>query len=273
MICEKISDFYKTQYCVQYIGDLQQIWKNEKTWECFNAPKKEQLFLLFLSGGATYTAKNGEKITVREGDLVYTSKGSEYAIRFFNANGVKTETFGLRFRLFDEKGTDIEIKRGVLHFPKSEMFGLLFDEIKRLFYSVPQIPVKYDCVLYTLISELGTLENAEVSDKNHFHWIQKGVEYLTAHFNEDVSVEDLAKMCHISTVYFRRLFKRCLGVSPVQYRSELRLKRALDYLLYGNDSINEIAETLGYFSPAYFIKQFKKKYSCSPHAYRLKYKI
>ncbi len=273
MLCEKISDFYKTHYRVKYMSDLQQVWKNDKTWGCFDAPKKEHLFLLFLRGGATYTTKNGEKITVKEGDLVYTPKGAEYDIHFFNADGDRTETFGLRFQLFDEEGDDIRLQTDVLRFTPNKVFELLFDDVQRLSYSVPQVPVKYDCILYTLFSELGALESAESLDKNHFRWIQKGVEYLSAHFNENTSIETLAAMCHISTVYFRKLFKRCIGISPIQYRSELRLKRARDYLLYGDDSVNEIGETLGYFSSAYFIKQFKEKYGCSPYVYRQKYKI
>ncbi|MBQ7830921.1 MAG: helix-turn-helix domain-containing protein [Clostridia bacterium] len=273
MICKKVSDFYTTRYRVHYINDLQQVWKNGRTWGCIDTPKREHLFLLFLQGGATYTTKNGKTITVKEGDLVYTPKGSEYHIRFFNGDGDRTETCGLRFELFDENGEDILIQADVFHFAKNKVFELFFNDVQRLTYSVPQIPVKYNCVLYTLFSELGEIESAEASDKNHFGWIQKGVEYLSTHFNEKTSVEELAKICHISAVYFRKLFKRCLGVSPVQYRSALRLKHARDYLLYGSDSVNEIAETLGYFSSAYFIKQFKEKYGCSPHTYRLKHRI
>ena len=269
----KISDFYKTHYRVKYTSDLQQVWKNDKTWGCFGSPKKEHLFLLFLRGGATYTTKNGERISVKQGDLVYTPKGAEYDIHFFNTDGDCTETFGFRFQVFDEQGEELRIQSDVLHFAKNKVFELLFDDAKRLSYSVPQVPVKYDCILYTLFSELGALEDEKGSDKNQFHWIQKGVEYLSVHFNEDTSMETLAAMCHISSVYFRKLFKRCMGVSPIRYRSELRLKRARDYLLYGGDSVNEIAESLGYFSPAYFIKKFKEKYHCSPHAYRLKHKI
>lgn len=272
MICEKISDFYKTHYRVKYVSDLPQIWKNDKSWGCVGTPKEEHLFLLFLSGGATYTSKNGERFTVREGELVYAPKGSEYTIHFYNPDGDKTETIGLRFELFDEDGADILMPSGILHFSKNEVFPLLFNDVKRLYYSATQIPVKYDGILYALFSELGDLENEERVDKTHFACIQKGVEYLSAHFNENTSIEALAAMCHISSVYFRKLFKQCMGRSPVQYRSELRLKRAQDYLLYGDDAVSEIADTLGYFSPAYFIKQFKEKYGCSPYAYRLKHK-
>lgn len=272
MVCQKISDFYQTQYTVKFMSVLKQVWKHDKTWDCFGTPKKEHLFLLYLRGGAVYTNKNGDQIKVQQGDLVYTPRGSEYDIRFLDVEEEKTETIGVRFSLFDENGENIEFSCDVLHFPKNKVFELLFNDVKQVSLSVPQLPVKYDCVLYTLISELGVLEQLGKSNSKHFGWIQKGVEYLTERFQENTTVESLAKMCHISEVYFRKIFKRCMGMSPIQYRRELRLKRAREYLLYGEDSVNEIAEMLGYESSAYFIKQFKEKYQDSPYAYRLKYK-
>lgn len=272
MIFETISQFYQTHYSVKFFNFLEQNWKNGNTWECIGSPKQEHLFLLYLHGGAEYTKKNGEKFKVRAGELVYTPKGSEYSICFFNETGQKTETLAVRFELFDENGDDILLPCEAFRFAENETLSLLMREIKQLSFATPQIPVKYDCVLYALISELGNIERAGHSAQKDFGCIQVGLEYLTRHFNENTSVEELAALCYISTVYFRKLFKRCTGISPVQYRTELRLKCAREYLLYGNHSVNEIAEALGYYSPAYFIKQFKEKYRCSPHAYRFKYK-
>ena len=271
MVCQKISDFYQTHYTVKFLSVLTQTWKHEKTWGCIGTPKKEHLFLLYLRGGAVYTLKDGKKINVKQGELVYTPSGSEYKIRFLDEEGDRAETMGVRFLLSDENGENITFSSDVLHFFKNKVFDFLFSDVKRVRLSVPQIPVKYDCVLYALISELGALEQFGKSNNKHFGWIQKGVEYLTEHFQENTSVKSLADMCHISEVYFRKVFKRCMGMSPVQYRSELRLKRAREYLLYSDDSVNEIAELLGYVSPAYFIKQFKEKYQESPYAYRLKH--
>ena len=270
MVFETISQFYQTHYRVKYRNCLEQSWKNGEEWGCFGEPKQEHLFLLYLQGGAEYTTKKGEKFKAAAGELVYTPKGSEYSIRFCNEYGEKTATIAVRFGLFDENGADILLSREAVRLAANESFPLLMGEIKSLSFVTPQIPVKYDCALYTLISELGDIENAGRSSQKEYRYIQAGLEYITRHFNENASVESLAARCHISAVYFRKLFKRYTGKSPVQYRTELRLKRAREYLLYGNQPVNEIAEILGYDSPAYFIKQFKEGYGCSPYAYRLK---
>lgn len=271
MNCEKIADFYQTRYRVKFSNYLQQNWKSGRVWDCLGAPKQEHLFLLFLRGGAVYTNGNGETVTVCKGELVYTPKGSEYSVRFSNDGG-NVETLAIRFELFDEDGADIVMPDKVFRFSKNSGWELFFKEMETLVVAASKIPVKHDCVLYALISELGALDSAEISYQDRFRWIEKGIEYLTLHFNENVSVESLAEMCHISPVYFRKLFKQRTGISPVEYRTELRLKRAREHLLYGSDSVSEIAELLGYFSSAYFIKQFKEKYGCSPYAYRLEYK-
>ncbi len=272
MTFERVSDFYQTQYTAKFINYLPQTWKDGRVWDCIGSPKAEHLFLLFVRGGAVYTDKNGQTLRIEEGELMYTPKGSEYSVRFFGTDEGSAETLAVRFSLLDERGEDIVMPCDTFRFPKSEIVPILFHEISQLAFDVPQIPVKYDCVLYTLITELGALDGLETATRNQFKSIQKGLEYLTRHFNENVSVEELARLCHISAVYFRKLFKAYMGASPVEYRTELRLIRAREYLLYGEDPVNEIAEKLGYFSPAYFIKQFKEKYRCSPYAYRLKYK-
>ena len=272
MHCEKVTDFYKTHYVAKFINYLPQTWRDGKVWDCLGSPKSEHLFLLFVRGGGIYTKKNGERVQVCEGELVYTPKGSEYSVQFLGGENEQAETLAIRFVLFDEKGEDIVMPCEVFRFAKSEMLAFLFEEIKQLSFTVPQIPVKYDCILYRLVSELGALDSLDNPNYKRFGGIQAGLEYLTRHFNENVSMEVLASMCHVSAVYFRKLFKQYTGKSPVDYRTELRLKSAREQLLYGEDSVSEIAEKLGYFSSAYFIKQFKEKYRCAPYAYRLKYK-
>ena len=83
-----------------------------------------------------------------------------------------------------------------------------------------------------------------------------------------IPISELAKSCNISEVYFRKLFKKEMGVSPVEYRNRLRLERAKQYLEYGDISVQEISDELGYSTVSHFIKIFREEFGVPPLEYR-----
>ena len=115
----------------------------------------------------------------------------------------------------------------------------------------------------------------ELTDKltmsEGFKVISAGVNYLREHLDKEIKMSELAAICNISEVYFRRLFKKTMGTSPSRYRMNLRLARAAEYLRYSDISVSEIAELLGFTDTSYFIKIFREKYSLTPLKYREKF--
>jgi ABC-type sugar transport system ATPase subunit len=67
---------------------------------------------------------------------------------------------------------------------------------------------------------------------------------------------------------FRKIFKRQTGCSPNAYFIRLKMQKAMEYVKKTDIKIYKISELLGYDSPGYFIKQFKKQYSVSPESLR-----
>ena len=82
------------------------------------------------------------------------------------------------------------------------------------------------------------------------------------------SVAEMAALCHLSEPYFRKLFRHSMGAGPAAYRKRLRLERALAYLEFGEVSVGEISEMLGYASVSHFIKEFGQGFGISPLRYR-----
>ena len=100
--------------------------------------------------------------------------------------------------------------------------------------------------------------------------IAGALRYLNEHIEENPTVSELAELCGISEVYFRKQFKTFMGTSPIEYRNALRLERACSYLEYGEISVQEISDMLGYATVSHFIKEFKKRHGCSPLKYRMR---
>ena len=70
--------------------------------------------------------------------------------------------------------------------------------------------------------------------------------------------------------YLRKLFKKEMGVTPLEYMTNLRMKKAETLLvaMWGRDySVAEIGALCGYDDALYFSRVFKKYFGCSPTAF------
>ena len=97
--------------------------------------------------------------------------------------------------------------------------------------------------------------------------ISPALDYIAKNYNMDITNEDLARLTGLSTVYFRKLFTEVLGISPIKYVHELRIKKAKEMLKSDYSSISNIAQSLGYLNIYDFSRAFKKYVGISPSKY------
>ena len=74
--------------------------------------------------------------------------------------------------------------------------------------------------------------------------------------------------------YLRKLFKKEVGLNPLEYMTNLRMKKAetmLGPMWAKGNSVAEVAELCGFDDPLYFSRVFKKHFGCSPSAYTKKF--
>ena len=94
------------------------------------------------------------------------------------------------------------------------------------------------------------------------------LDYMNAHYLEDLTVKELAKRMGMSEKYFIQYFHIQTGSSPKQYLVEKRMKHALLLLAEHNSSLSYVAAKLGYSDPYAFSKAFKKYYGEAPGSFR-----
>lgn len=98
--------------------------------------------------------------------------------------------------------------------------------------------------------------------------IEKADEYMEKHFNEDISLEDIAKEVNLSSYYFSRFYKNETGINFSDKLSNIRIEKAKNYLLKTELSIKEVSFMVGYTDPNYFSKLFKKVTGCTASEYK-----
>lgn len=89
--------------------------------------------------------------------------------------------------------------------------------------------------------------------------------------NPAFNINILAKELNISRSSLYSKFEALTGMTPNDYVIQRKLKNAADLLKNNPDlNISEISDTLGFGSPRYFSRCFKKQFNVSPAEYRKK---
>ena len=94
------------------------------------------------------------------------------------------------------------------------------------------------------------------------------VSYIEEHYQEPVSLQQLADAIPCNSQYLCRFFREIAGISPIQYLISYRLEKACSLLSHTALPITEIAMDCGFDNISYFIRKFKECRGCTPGAYR-----
>ena len=100
--------------------------------------------------------------------------------------------------------------------------------------------------------------------------IRAALDYINAHFHENISLMDVAENINISKNYLCDIFKKELGVTFINYVTNLRIEKAKEYLTGTDMKMYEVSNAVGYNDYAYFSQIFKKHTGKTLSSYRKK---
>lgn len=117
----------------------------------------------------------------------------------------------------------------------------------------------------TLFSRLAAPATSAVPSN---HMLTPAITEITEHFDTDISLDDLAAKCNISTSHFIRSFKASIGYTPHEYLLAYRLRQSKQLLTHTAFSIEEIADQCGFHSASHFARAFRQSEGMSPTEFR-----
>ena len=240
-------------------------------------------------------AQKGRKIHRPKGRtdylLFYIAKGKEL---FYLENETVADEGSFIFFRPNEKQEHIytEDKTGefyYVHFHAPEDFDLFGFQSSVVYHAKPSTKVRD--TFEDIISELQTkqpayeklcvsglfaifallirkTEKESAPQSRYFDKISFIIRNMNKEYHMNYSLDDYADMCNMSKFHFLRIFKSITGTSPLEYRNNIRLDHAKEFLADTNMPINEIARRSGFSSATYFCDAFKKKNGVSPSQYR-----
>lgn len=100
------------------------------------------------------------------------------------------------------------------------------------------------------------------------HRIVPVLEYINQSLDKNITRKSLVEMSGISTTGFHQLFKAIMGIGPMEYLRQTRMKKACQYLVSTDHQVSRIANLVGYPDQYVFSRAFKKELGVSPLNFR-----
>ena len=241
------------------------------TWR----PKGRRDFqLLYVSSGKThfFFGKDEREEIVEAGSAVLYQPGEPQKYHYLAEE--YPEVFWVHFTGYDVKNIlnyyQFSLDRHVFRVGSLPEYRWIFLRMIAEFQTHPPL---YEEFLAALLNDLLLLMNRQALEESRNGnqmraEIEQAVSYFNEHYQKPINIEEYAVSRHISAEWFIRCFKRIMNLTPAQYLLSLRIANAQSLLEHSDYNVSEIASIVGYESPLYFSRVFKKRLGVSPSQYR-----
>lgn len=264
------EDLYLENVTINDICAERQKWTKGVTYT--NGCPREINGIILLNGcSGVYTdlSENGSSFFASQNSIVCLPEGSNYTIFNSECTLSDQDAYLIEFHIkIGNRHYSLAKRPFLIDTPFPAMLPHAIKDVVRRYEEPIKSPVNILSGVYEVLSILGK-SNSKMLNKD-YSAIAKGIKLIEQDPFSDISIEEIASICNISNTGFRRNFKKYLGKSPVQYRTNLKIK-AMQYMLEHSDiTIEEMSELLGISNATYVYKMFKKSTGVSPNEYRKK---
>ena len=252
-----------------------QIWRPQDSWLGYIArPRPYSGLTLICSETELLYTFAGGSMTARMGDVIYVPSGMQYRVTSIGgAHESRLDSYTVNFDLFDREENKILLSDSIFllsNASSGKQYGALFAELYEACcmeaIGLSHNALKQEAVFLYLLDK--ALTDFRGQSELPYYPIRRGVHALTVEWNQNRPIGAYASMCHLSESYFYHVFKRSMGLSPVEYRNRIRITNACSLLESTTASVDEIAALVGFETPFYFSRVFKRTMGVSPRQYR-----
>lgn len=122
-------------------------------------------------------------------------------------------------------------------------------------------------VFYKVIQEYFEMLKTNMAGGNNKDFLKAKI-YIDRHYDENLTLEVLAKEVHMNPYYFSSFFKKNAGENFKDYVSRIRVLHAVSLLVSTDLKAYEIAMQVGFSDARVFSENFQRIYHETPNAYR-----
>ena len=122
--------------------------------------------------------------------------------------------------------------------------------------------------IFAILTTRELFSQTETSDNHQVETIKKAITYIREHYQEKIYIRDLASLVGLNEQYFCRFFRKALGLSPIEYLNEYRIRQAKHLLKDSDLPVTEVCLDSGYNNMGNFLREFRRYTNTTPLQYR-----
>jgi AraC family transcriptional regulator of arabinose operon len=234
----------------------------------------DEWILIYTEGGASYFKSSGGEFAGKAGDVVMIRPGTPHEYGLDKRNGYWKNTWThflprpdcLNWLQWPE------FAPGLMHLhldaPLREQVRAELHQMDAAAHGAGRRHEELAVNALERALLLCDSQNPRHAGKRQDARIRKAAHLLCLRPDERFTVEALARRCGLSRSRFAELFREQMGVSPLAFLENQRLRRARELLEHTSLNLAEISVQAGFASPFYFSLRFKKHFGASPRDYR-----
>ena len=241
-----LENLQKLDFSVRNCMCIQSNWEKKAENDYVEFGRRQNLLHLVTQGVRCYNLENTQ-FTASAGDVIFIPDGTKYV----TWNEAPCSGIGVCF----DFSVDLQIEKGVYVLPQRADWDPLplFNDLLPL--SPQQADTLHQRVLVLQLLDGITAGTAQASDS--YRLLLPAMAFIGEHYWEKLPVSAYANACNLSESYFRKLFVRHTGISPVAYRDSLRVKEARRLLAEGLQ-MSAVADRLGFYDSSHLRKCLKQ---------------
>ena len=243
--------------------------------------------VVYMCAGETTHIINGQKVVLKEGELLFLSQNARQEIYPAGENDIAVNFITLP-QFFDNTiamldGEETPLKKFIvdcLRNQSSDTPYLLFEVsdvlpiqnlvenlIWTLFHGMQNKRKINQTTMGLLFLQLLNYTDRLSYTNKQEEMVLQTLKYVEEHYN-DGSLSELASMLHYDFAWLSREIKRKMGKTYTELVQAKRLSQACYFLKNTNLSVDDIAVQVGYDNVSYFHRLFKADFGMTPHHYR-----
>lgn len=219
--------------------------------------------IIIVTEGTVMIERDGISHTLQENDIIaimpfethkFVTVGSSKIVVWEMSTGNVSN--------FDEIFKNKTLKKPYRRFSSEQTADIL-----ELLKASERDPIAKNCVFFTVLRHI-MKENELVPSSAPGETFQKVIIYTSAHFDESITLNDVAKALNVSYVYLSRLFTKKTNIKFNEFLNNYRIKKATQLLTDPSITISDVCYACGFGSLRNFNRVFSKMMSCTPTEFR-----
>ena len=242
-----------------------------------DSTEHEEIEIKYIVSGRVHMLIGKDVVYADEGDVIFVNPYEHYS-DILNAGGccchikIVPSALGIDELFIPERSSGQRVKHLIKNPSLVKIIKSIVNECERqdAYFSLAVDGLIREAFAVILRNELSEGTATEESKLKGYKTIEPAVIARRDDYKNTYTGEELSNMCSLTSQYFCRLFKKVMGITPVQFQTECRLTAAETLMKDKKMNMSEVASRVGFEDASYFSRVYRNSRGMSPRQARTK---